>query len=63
MRGWVAAAANYSKTAVSSTRSVHDGRLRYRKEIEKGIESRLGAIAELNRGENLGKGLLHLRNA
>jgi NADPH-dependent curcumin reductase CurA len=57
MRGWVAAVANYSKPAASPTRSVRDGRLRYREGIEKGIESCLGAIAELYRGENLGRGV------
>jgi NADPH-dependent curcumin reductase len=40
---------------------VRDGRLRYREEIVDGIESCPGAIAELYRGENLGKRLIQLR--
>jgi hypothetical protein len=38
-----------------------EGRLRYREDIVDGIERCLGAIAELYRGENLGKRLIHLR--
>jgi NADPH-dependent curcumin reductase CurA len=41
---------------------VRDGRLRYREDILDGIENCPGAIAELYRGENLGKRLIHLRN-
>jgi NADPH-dependent curcumin reductase CurA len=40
---------------------VRQGRLRYREEISEGIEHCPGAIAELYRGENLGKRLIHLR--
>jgi NADPH-dependent curcumin reductase len=40
---------------------VRDGRLRYREEIVDGIEHCPGAIAELYRGENLGKRLIRLR--
>jgi NADPH-dependent curcumin reductase len=39
---------------------VRDGRLRYREEILDGIENCPGAIAELYRGENLGKRLIRL---
>ena len=41
---------------------VREGRLRYREDIVDGIEHCPGAIAELYRGENLGKRLIHLRN-
>jgi NADPH-dependent curcumin reductase len=41
---------------------VRDGRLRYREDIVDGIENCPGAIAELYRGENLGKRLIHLRH-
>lgn len=40
---------------------VRDGRLRYREDIVDGIEHCPGAIAELYRGENLGKRLIRLR--
>ncbi len=40
---------------------VRDGKLRYREDIAEGIEHCPGAIAELYRGENLGKRLIHLR--
>ncbi len=40
---------------------VRDGRLRYREDVSDGIESCRGAIAELYRGENLGKRLVRLR--
>jgi NADPH-dependent curcumin reductase CurA len=39
---------------------VRDGRLRYREDIADGIEHCPGAIAELYRGENLGKKLIRL---
>jgi NADPH-dependent curcumin reductase CurA len=39
---------------------VRDGRLRYREDIDEGLENCPGAIAELYRGENLGKRLIHL---
>jgi NADPH-dependent curcumin reductase CurA len=42
---------------------VRRGRLRYREEISEGIEHCPGAIAELYRGENLGKRLIHLRDS
>src|SRR5215472_4427781 len=41
---------------------VRDGRLRYREDIVEEIENCPGAIAELYRGENLGKRLIRLRN-
>jgi NADPH-dependent curcumin reductase CurA len=41
---------------------VRNGRLRYREEIVEGIGNCPGAIAELYRGENLGKRLIHLRH-
>ncbi|MCF8477006.1 MAG: NADP-dependent oxidoreductase [Pseudolabrys sp.] len=39
---------------------VRDGTLRYREDIDDGLESCPGAIAELYRGENLGKRLIRL---
>ncbi len=39
---------------------VRAGRLRYREDISDGIEHAPGAIAELYRGENLGKKLIRL---
>ncbi len=39
---------------------IRDGRLRYREEIVDGLEHCPGAIAELYRGENLGKRLIRL---
>jgi hypothetical protein len=41
---------------------VRDGRLRYREDIVDGIEHCPGAIAELYRGENLGKRLVRLQH-
>jgi NADPH-dependent curcumin reductase CurA len=41
---------------------VRDGRLRYREDVADGIEHCPGAIAELYRGENLGKRLIRLRH-
>ena len=41
---------------------VREGRLRYREDILDGIERCPGAIAELYRGENLGKRLIRLHN-
>jgi NADPH-dependent curcumin reductase CurA len=41
---------------------VRDGRIRYREEIVDGIENCPGAIAELYRGENLGKRLIRLEH-
>jgi len=40
---------------------VRDGRLTYREDIVDGIEHCPGAIAEIYRGENLGKRLIRLR--
>jgi NADPH-dependent curcumin reductase CurA len=40
---------------------VRAGRIRYREDIEDGIEACPGAIASLYRGENLGKRLIRLR--
>ena len=40
---------------------VREGKLRYREDIGEGIEHCPGAIAELYRGENLGKRLVRLR--
>jgi NADPH-dependent curcumin reductase CurA len=40
---------------------IRQGRLRYREDIAEGIEKCPGAIAELYRGENLGKRLIRLR--
>ena len=40
---------------------VRDGKLGYREDILDGLEHAPGAIAELYRGENLGKRLIHLR--
>ena len=42
---------------------VREGRIRYREDIVEGIESCPGAIAELYRGENLGKRLVRLRRS
>jgi NADPH-dependent curcumin reductase CurA len=39
---------------------VRDGKLRYREDILDGIEQAPGAIAELYRGENLGKRLIRV---
>jgi hypothetical protein len=41
---------------------VREGRIRYREDIADGIEHCPGAIAELYRGENLGKRLIRLRH-
>lgn len=41
---------------------VREGKLRYREDIGEGIESCPGAIAQLYRGENLGKRLVRLRH-
>jgi NADPH-dependent curcumin reductase CurA len=41
---------------------VRDGSLRYREDIVDGIEDCPDAIAELYRGENLGKRLIPLRH-
>jgi NADPH-dependent curcumin reductase CurA len=41
---------------------VRQGKLRYREEIQDGIEACPGAIARLYRGDNLGKSLIRLRH-
>jgi NADPH-dependent curcumin reductase CurA len=41
---------------------VREGRIRYREDIADGIEHCPDAIAELYRGENLGKRLIRLRH-
>jgi NADPH-dependent curcumin reductase CurA len=41
---------------------VREGKLRYREDIQEGIECCPGAIAELYRGENLGKRLIRLHS-
>jgi NADPH-dependent curcumin reductase CurA len=41
---------------------VREGKMRYREDIAEGIENCPGAIAELYRGENLGKRLVRLRS-
>jgi NADPH-dependent curcumin reductase CurA len=42
---------------------VRQGKLRYREDIQDGIEHCLGAIAELYRGENLGKSLVRVASS
>ena len=51
----------YEEAVTRLAEWVRQGRLRYREEISDGIEHCPGAIAELYRGENLGKRLIHLR--
>jgi NADPH-dependent curcumin reductase len=52
----------YEEAVTRLAEWVRQGRLRYREEISDGIENCPGAIAELYRGENLGKRLIHLRD-
>jgi NADPH-dependent curcumin reductase CurA len=52
----------YEEVVARLAEWVRDGRLRYREDIADGIENCPGAIAELYRGENLGKRLIRLRN-
>jgi NADPH-dependent curcumin reductase len=74
MRGWVAAVANYAKpvgigevmrafAAGTVVASRHPDYCEGDTDIVEGIENCPGAIAELYRGENLGKRLIHLRHA
>jgi NADPH-dependent curcumin reductase len=51
----------YEEAVTRLAEWIRQGRLRYREEISEGIENCPGAIAELYRGENLGKRLIHLR--
>jgi NADPH-dependent curcumin reductase CurA len=51
----------YEEAIARLAQWVRDGRLRYREDIADGIEHCPGAIAELYRGENLGKRLIRLR--
>lgn len=52
----------YEEAVARLAEWVRQGRLRYREDIVDGIEKCPGAIADLYRGENLGKRLIHLRN-
>ena len=52
----------YEEAITRLARWVRDGQIRYREDIVEGIENCPGAIAELYRGENLGKRLIHLRH-
>ena len=51
----------YEEAVTRLAEWVRQGRLRYREDIAEGIEKCPGAIAELYRGENLGKRLIRLR--
>jgi NADPH-dependent curcumin reductase CurA len=50
----------YEEAAARLAQWVRDGKLKYREDIADGIEHAPGAIAELYRGENLGKRLIRL---
>jgi NADPH-dependent curcumin reductase CurA len=52
----------YEEAVTRLAEWVRQGRLRYREEISEGIENCPGAIAQLYRGENLGKRLIRLRD-
>jgi NADPH-dependent curcumin reductase CurA len=52
----------YEEAVTRLAEWVRQGRLRYREEISEGIENCPGAIAQLYRGENLGKRLIWLRD-
>jgi NADPH-dependent curcumin reductase CurA len=52
----------YEEAILRLANWVREGKLHYREDIREGIEGCLGAIAELYRGENLGKRLVHLRH-
>jgi len=52
----------YEEAVTRLAEWVRQGRLRYREDMSEGIENCPGAIAELYRGENLGKRLIHLRD-
>jgi NADPH-dependent curcumin reductase CurA len=51
----------YKEAIARLSRWVREGKLRYREDIADGIEHCPGAIAELYRGENLGKRLIRLQ--
>ncbi len=51
----------YEEAVARLSHWVREGRLHYREDISDGIEACPGAIAELYRGENLGKRLIRLR--
>ena len=51
----------YEEAVTRLAEWVRQGRLRYREDISEGIENCPGAIAELYRGQNLGKRLIRLR--
>jgi NADPH-dependent curcumin reductase CurA len=53
----------YEEAVMRLAAWVREGRIRYREEIRDGIEACPGAIAELYRGENLGKRLIRLGHA
>jgi NADPH-dependent curcumin reductase CurA len=50
----------YEEAVARQAAWVRDGKLRYREDILDGIEHAPGAIAELYRGDNLGKRLIRL---
>jgi len=52
----------YEEAVTRLAEWVRQSRLRYREEISEGIENCPGAIAQLYRGENLGKRLIFLRD-
>jgi len=52
----------YEEAVARLAEWVRDGRLRYREDISDGIENCPGAIADLYRGQNLGKRLIRLHN-
>ena len=52
----------YEEAVARLAEWVRQDRLRYREDIIDGIEKCPGAIADIYRGENLGKRLIHLRN-
>jgi NADPH-dependent curcumin reductase len=52
----------YEEAIVRLAAWIREGRIRYREEIVDGIENCPGAIAELYRGENLGKRLIRLHS-
>ena len=51
----------YEEAVVRMAQWIRDGRLKYSEDIVDGIEHAPGAIAELYRGENLGKRLIRLK--
>jgi NADPH-dependent curcumin reductase CurA len=52
----------YEEAVTRLAEWVRQGRLKYREDIAEGIEKCPGAIAELYRGQNLGKRLIRLRD-